>query len=154
MERPSTFTVRYEICWAIADSFDSACKLRDTMSTATRVSQAIFGENISSTPGGKSVINYRRDARHQRVQQFGCFGVVREVGTLPRPHRDQFLSAGFLCRNGDVSHEGPLEWIWQNLHARRVHRVKQLILDGACEPSCETARQRRISPLVEQSLAM
>src|SRR5258706_6793021 len=155
MERPSTFTVRYEMCWAIADSFDSACKLRDTMSTPTRVSQVIFGENISSTFGGKSVINYRRDARHKGVQQFGRFGVVREICTLPSPHRDEFLSSGLFSRAGNVPHEKALERVWENLHAGRVHRVEQLILDRTCEPAGKSTSQRRLAgDAAEQGLAM
>src|ERR1700752_2380115 len=58
MERPSTFTVRYETCWAIAGSFDSAITLRDRMSTATSPSGISLGENMScpSMLGGHSFI--------------------------------------------------------------------------------------------------
>ena len=112
-------------------------------------------ENMSFTLNGKSFINHRRDVGHQRVQQFGRLRVVSKVRTLPGPHRDEFLSAGLLCQAGDIPHEEALERIWQDFHARRVHRIEQLVLDAACEPSCEATSQRRLARLTaEQGLAM
>src|SRR4051812_21735201 len=74
---------------------------------------------------------------------------------LPGPHRDELRSFGLLCRAGDISHEVALERIWQNFHARNVHRLKQPILNTASESSREATRERRVTRLAtEQSLAM
>ena len=121
----------------------------------TRTSQVILRENMSLTLGDKGIVNRGRDARHQRVQQFGRPRVVSKVCTLPGPHRDEFHAAGLFCWAGDIPHDEALERVWQNLYSGRVHRIKQLVLDAACEPSREATSQRRLTSIAaEQSLAI
>src|ERR1700689_4665385 len=112
MERPSTFIVRYEVCWGIGDSFggagDWARAVWDKRIVISRVSLNNFSKNMSFIPG---------KVHHRQVDQ-GFTSRMTSSSTgepsgrlaTPKTRRDEIVPSPKTSRSSSDAASATLGW--------------------------------------------